>query len=146
MHKNLSNNKYTVKQQSPGLHSFPLWRLPDSSNVLQSSQCWSALQMKEDWEGQPLSNQKKTLLHQYLRHERRKTSSMICKHWGKFSLTLGLPGKIQNAQLTENFIQTMNNFLAQVCPMQYLGHTYTKKKLLVVYLHSNLTVSYIFIC
>lgn len=44
-------------------------------------------------------------------------------------LSVGRPdlANIQDSQLNLNFKSTTNNFLAQVCPMLYLGHNYTKK-------------------
>lgn len=40
---------------------------------------------------------------------------------------LDFVNKSRDTQLNWNVRQTINNFLVQVCPMQYLEHIYTKK-------------------
>lgn len=85
MHKKLSNNKC-----KEGVQVFTLF-LSEGSQTLQTSSSppsvdQPALKVKKDCEGQPLQNQKNTLLHQYLRHKRIKTSLMVSNTGGEFLL------------------------------------------------------------
>lgn len=86
MHRKPSNNKDIGKG---GVQVCTLFLSEDSQTLykfLPVLPVLTALQVHEDWEERPLSNQKKTLLHPYLRHKRVKTSQGFANAGGKFLL------------------------------------------------------------